>query len=153
MSTLNSAKPDPADKAETAATTDAITVCAAIMVAENRILIAKRHPHLEQGGLWEFPGGKLEAGETPEQCLARELHEELGVSVCVGGFFAESVFAYPEKVIRLLAYWVQCDETEFILQDHEQIRWVYAEELNDYEIAPADLPFVEQLMGQESTQG
>jgi 8-oxo-dGTP diphosphatase len=81
-----------------------ITVTAAIIQKENRIFAArrKRGRHLE--GMWEFPGGKLEPGESPEVCLARELAEELGIKTTVGRYLGESVYDYGEKVIKLLAY-------------------------------------------------
>jgi 8-oxo-dGTP diphosphatase len=67
-----------------------IQVCAALIMRGERILVAKRKSQLQQGDLWEFPGGKLEAGESPQQCLARELMEELGIRAGIGEFFADT---------------------------------------------------------------
>ena len=100
--------------------------------------------HLE--GLWEFPGGKVESGETNEQCLTRELMEEFGINVLVGPFFGESVFDYGHKTIRLLAYEAKYLSGNFGLNDHDKIGWVSPQELKALNWAPADLPFVEKLL-------
>ena len=79
-----------------------ITVAAAILRKKGRILIARRASHVAHGGMWELPGGKIESGESPEQGLRREIYEELGVSVEVGGLAAEATHRYDEFRIHLL---------------------------------------------------
>jgi 8-oxo-dGTP diphosphatase len=87
----------------------------------------------------------VEAGETPEQCLYRELREEFGVETRVGEFIAESRFHYKEKSIRLLAYRVEYISGDFLLNAHEEIRWITKEEFDRYEMAEADVPIVKML--------
>ena len=79
-------------------------VSAGLVFCENKLLIAQRKRGKPQEYLWEFPGGKLEEGETMPQCLARELNEEFGINVKVGDFFAKSVFDYETGSISLEAY-------------------------------------------------
>lgn len=122
-----------------------IVVTAAVIEKDAKILAARRGrgKHLE--GFWEFPGGKLEAGETPEQCLARELAEEFGIESRVGEFIGESVFDYGGKIIRLIAYQVVHLSGEFQLEDHDEIRWLSLNELGDIMWAPADIPLLEPV--------
>ncbi len=79
----------------------AIEVAAALIFRGGKLLITQRHAGVHLGGLWEFPGGKREPGETFEQCLAREIREELGVEIVVGGLFEEITHRYPEKSVHL----------------------------------------------------
>lgn len=122
-----------------------IEVTAAILVHDGRVLIARRRAGAKRAGLWEFPGGKIQAGETPEQCLRREIREELGVEIAVGEFFGESVYAYPDQTVRLLAYLGRLIGGRIVLNDHAQIAWVAAPELDQYDFCPADIALVEML--------
>ena len=119
----------------------------AIVVHDGKILIAQRKKSMKQGGLWEFPGGKIEAGETPVDCIRREFMEELGMTVNVGEFFGEMTYTYPGlDTFHFDTYWGTCDNpTPTKLDAHEQIAWVRPEELNNYPFCPADVPLVEQL--------
>ena len=81
-----------------------INVTAAIIKRGGKILIAKRSSTSSLPNKWEFPGGKIEVGETPEECLARELYEEFNIIVTVGDFIAESVYQYERKTVRLLGF-------------------------------------------------
>jgi len=120
-----------------------ILVTAAVIEKDGLILAARRGQGKHMEGFWEFPGGKLEPGETPEQCLARELTEEFGIESEVGEFLGESVFDYGEKVIKLIAYQVVHLAGEFQLHDHDEIRWLSHGEVHDVEWAPADIPLLE----------
>jgi len=122
-----------------------IDVTAAIIEKDSRILIAQRAAgkHLEHK--WEFPGGKIEPGETPEVCLARELKEEFGITAEIKEFVAESVFSYGEKTIRLLGYRAKYVHGEFSLAVHEAIAWVRPDELMEFDLAPADIPIARAL--------
>ena len=83
-----------------------IDVTAAIIQREGLILAARRKQGSHMAGYWEFPGGKIEPGETPEECLQRELKEELSIESKIGPFFEESCYDYGTKQIRLLSYFV-----------------------------------------------
>lgn len=121
------------------------TVTAAILRLKEKYLIAKRRTGSHLEGMWEFPGGTVEAGEDPEICLIRELEEELGIKAAVVGFFGESVYDYGIKRVRLLAFLVRHVSGEFAARDHEELKWVSSTELSDFRFAPADVPFVNKL--------
>lgn len=112
---------------------------------DGKILIAQRKRGDALGGQWEFPGGKLEAGETPEACLRRELTEEFGVDTKIGAFICSSKFEYKHLPIELLAYRAEHLSGEFKLNDHERIEWVVPADLPKYDFCSADLPVVEIL--------
>jgi 8-oxo-dGTP diphosphatase len=122
-----------------------IDVTAALMIENGRVLIARRRPGASQAGLWEFPGGKVRPGESRAQCLEREIQEELGIRIAVEEFFGESVYAYEDKTIRLLAYRVRKEGGEMALNDHAELAWVALGDLGRYRFCPADQPFVETL--------
>jgi 8-oxo-dGTP diphosphatase len=122
-----------------------IDVTAAVIRKNGKVLIAQRATgeHLE--GLWEFPGGKIEKGETPEECLKRELFEEFGIDVRIGQFITESRFSYKKKNIRLLAYVVEHLSGDFLVKVHTAISWVALDQLANYSFAPADIPILEKI--------
>lgn len=112
---------------------------------EGRVLIARRKPEISLGGYWEFPGGKIEEGETPAQCAARELHEEMDVRVETGDVISESTYDYGDKVVHLVAVRALLLGGHIRLHDHDDIRWVTVPEMGDYLFAPADEAIVERL--------
>ena len=120
-------------------------VTAAILAKDGKILIARRPASSRLARLWEFPGGKVEDGETPEACLARELREELNIEVSIGAFLGESIYHYEHGSIRLLAYETFWKSGIIEPKEHDEIRWVSLGELDCYEFAPADIPFVRRL--------
>ncbi len=120
-------------------------VTAAVICRNGKILIARRAPGENMAGGWEFPGGKLEESETPEECLRRELLEELGVVADVKDFFFESVYEYHQGAIRLLAYFTDIVEGKIRLSVHDDVQWVGAGELLDYDLLPADIPIAQKL--------
>ncbi|MCA0757058.1 8-oxo-dGTP diphosphatase MutT [Paenibacillus sp. N4] len=123
-----------------------IEVAAAIIEdGEGRMLIARRAPGKSQAGMWEFPGGKLEPGESPEACLRRELLEEMGIEIEPYAYFGVNEHDYGAVTIRLLAYRARFVSGEIALTDHDEYRWVSAAELEEYRFAPADVPFLEML--------
>lgn len=122
-------------------------VTAAILLHEGCVFLARRFPH-DHGGAWEFPGGKLEPGETPEECLRREMAEEFGVSVAVDEHFADSDYVYGHGAIRLCAYRVRHLAGEFVPTVHAESRWVPLAELGNYELLPADVPLAARLQAE-----
>lgn len=120
-------------------------VTAAIAIQDDRVFLARRAPDQALAGRWEFPGGKMEYGETPEQCLRRELREEFGVDATVMDFVTESIYEYETGAIQLLAYVVQLNEDEVSLRVHDKVAWVPLDELLEYDLLPADVPVAEKL--------
>ena len=118
-------------------------VAAVIKDKEGKILITKRNLKKDQGGLWEFPGGKIESNETREEAIIREIKEELDVDIKVDRYLAEKVFEYPEKTINLIALECFIVNGKIKLMEHEDYKWVNKEELDNYEFAPADMFIVE----------
>lgn len=121
-------------------------VAAVIRDEEGRILITQRNLKKAQGGLWEFPGGKIEPEETKEHAIVREIKEELDVDIEYKDYLAEKVFEYPEKTINLIALECKKINGEIRLLEHEAYAWVDEKELKDYEFAPADLFIIEKLL-------
>jgi 8-oxo-dGTP diphosphatase len=124
---------------------DFIKVTAAIIIEDQKVLITQRHPDDTMGGKWEFPGGKVEPGETPEACLRRELHEELGILVEIHNLYAISKHAYPHVTIELLVYNVTIRSGQITLNTHQDYRWVAIGELAMFDFSDADKPIVEKL--------
>ncbi len=120
-------------------------VTAAVIEKDGKILLARRKQGDVLAGKWEFPGGKLEPGETPEQCLRRELMEELGVDTKIGAFICASKFEYKHLPIELLAYRVEHLSGEFKLSDHDRLAWVAPADLTGYDLSSADIPVAELL--------
>ena len=127
-----------------------IEVAAAIIENDQgQILIARRKKGKAQEGMWEFPGGKLERNETVEDCLRRELLEEMNIKIHPYEYFGENDHSYGLTHIRLVAYKAVSVSGEIVLVDHDDYRWVFSKDLGEYEFAPADVKFVEMLMGTE----
>jgi 8-oxo-dGTP diphosphatase len=126
-----------------------IQVTAGIIRKNGKILIAKR-PNHGNGGKYEFPGGKLEPGETLEDCLKRELNEEFDVDSKIGSFITKSSFVYGDKSYCLHAYYVDEILGNPKLTVHDEIKWVAYNDLKDYEFMPADIPIVHEIVNMNS---
>lgn len=123
-----------------------INVVAAVIKDDSRkILITQRNLKKSQGGLWEFPGGKIEPNETKEQAIIREIKEELTIDINVKNYIDEKIFTYPEKDINLIALECSIINGNIELLEHEDYRWVSSSELENFEFAPADMFIVEKL--------
>ncbi len=123
-----------------------ITVVAALIKRNNKILIARRKTGDKNlVGTWEFPGGKVEQLESEQEALRREISEELGVDIAVGKFIINNIYEYPKITIDLRLYMCQYISGKFILHDHSEYKWVLVEELEDYDFAPADVLFIKYL--------
>lgn len=119
-------------------------VTAAIIRRDGRILLARRGSGPHQGK-WEFPGGKLEHGESEEECLARELREELGIDARVGRFVAESLYDYGRGSILLRAYEVEYPSGDITPVDHDLVEWLLPREIESYDLLPADVPIAQAI--------
>ena len=122
-----------------------IAVTAGILERGGRVLIARRKPGRHMAGRWEFPGGKIEAGESPEQSLARELAEELDLRVQVGPLLCRADWSGDGMSLELMVYRVESFEGTPVLREHEEIRWVLPGELRGFELADSDRKVVETL--------
>ena len=122
-----------------------IEVAAALIFDSDRLLIAQRPLGVHLEGLWEFPGGKREPGETYEACLLREIREELGCEVWVGSVLHESEHAYPEKGVRIRFF--HCQLVSGIPEPLEctALRWVSTDSLGQFQFPEADQALIEQL--------
>jgi len=120
-------------------------VTAAIIIKNNKVMIARRAKNQKLPGKWEFPGGKLKPDETMEDCITRELKEELNLIVEVSDYFGESIYQYDQEPIKLVGYYVKWKAGEPILNVHDEVRWVDKNELVNYDFSPADIPFVKML--------
>lgn len=129
----------------TSAESRPLCVLAAVLEKDGRWLIAKRKKGDRFSGLWEFPGGKLESGETPQECLARELHEEFGIRAHVGRFLARVHYATPSFSIDLVAFAVSHLSGVFRLHDHEEIRWVTPGRADRYPLTEPDKLLIAEL--------
>lgn len=123
-----------------------VEVAAAIIEKDHQILICQRAEGGSCSLLWEFPGGKREEGETPEQCAVRECGEELGVTVRLRGIFAVTSYRYPEQEIHFTFFRAELAEGRIRKNVHKEIRWVPPAELGRYSFCPADLDIIRRLM-------
>lgn len=123
-----------------------IKVVGAILIKEGRILCAQRGGEKSLPYLWEFPGGKIEQGESPHQALIRELSEELLIEVELEATIFDAVsYEYDFGVVNLTTIIGKLKSGEPVLTEHQEIRWLSPEELFEVEWAPADIPIVKQL--------
>jgi 8-oxo-dGTP diphosphatase len=121
-----------------------LVAAVALIDADGRVLLAQRPAHKEHGGLWEFPGGKIEPGETPETALVRELHEELGIVVPVRCLAPLSFASHGYDTYHLLMALYICRnwEGEPEPREGQRLAWVRAQKLRDYPMPPADVPLI-----------
>jgi 8-oxo-dGTP diphosphatase len=123
-----------------------IKVTAAVIEKDGKILIARRKRSDRMGGKWEFPGGKLNHGETPEQCLRRELKEELNIEAEIGDFICSSKFTYMLMPLELLVYRARYVSGELKALDHDELLWVEPSELDKHDFVKADVSVMKKLM-------
>jgi len=124
-----------------------IEVSAALIFRDGKLLITRRRAGAHLGGLWEFPGGKREAGESFEACLVREIREELGIGISVGGLFEEIAHDYPEKSVHLKFFLCRLEFGEPQTLGCAAFQWVGKSELGDFEFPAADAQLLEKLSG------
>lgn len=120
-------------------------VAAALIEKDGRFLIARRPANKSNALLWEFPGGKKEAGETLDEALMRECREELDAAVSVGEVFFETVHEYPDITVHLTLFRCRLISNDVTCVEHAEMAWVTASELDSYTFCPADKEILEKL--------
>jgi mutator protein MutT len=123
----------------------AVEVAAALIFRGGKLLVTQRYKDSHLGGLWEFPGGKRESGESFEDCLVREIREELGVEISVGTLFEEITHDYPEKSVQLKFFICKLLSGEPQPLGCAACNWIGKGELKDYEFPAADARLLEKL--------
>lgn len=111
----------------------------------NEIFCALRGPEMSLANYWEFPGGKIEAGETPEQALVREIREEFNCLIEVGEKVEDTTYEYEKVIVRLETYMAKLVDGQPTALEHADTKWVSREEITELNFAPADIPAVEKI--------
>ncbi|WP_087972058.1 (deoxy)nucleoside triphosphate pyrophosphohydrolase [Oceanobacillus rekensis] len=122
-----------------------IHVVGAVIIKENKILCAQRGPDKSLPFMWEFPGGKIETGETPQDALKREIDEEMHCDIEIGEQVEHTVYEYDFGIVHLTTYKCKLLEGTPVLTEHAEIKWLSPKELETLEWAPADIPAIEKL--------
>ena len=123
-----------------------IRVVAGIAVSGRKLFIARRSPNKSLAGFWEFPGGKVETGESDEQALVREIKEEFDREILLGEKFMENTYNDGEKTIDLISYFMAFDKLPKESNSHDQNKWCNIADLSQYEFCPADKEVVANLI-------
>lgn len=121
-----------------------INVVGAVIVDDGKVLCAQRGPGA-LSGMWEFPGGKIEAGETPREALEREITEELHCTVKVGDEVAATTYDYPFGIVTLTTFYCDLIDGTPTLTEHSEVRWEQPADMHLLDWAPADIPAVERI--------
>ncbi|WP_088810418.1 MULTISPECIES: (deoxy)nucleoside triphosphate pyrophosphohydrolase [Listeria] len=124
-----------------------INVVGAAIIKENKVLCARRKKDKSLGGLWEFPGGKIEENELPRDALKREIMEEMNVDLEIGEEICSSTYSYDFGDVNLTVFYSKIISGEMKLNDHDKIVWLDRDELNLIDWAPADLEAVARIKG------
>lgn len=126
-----------------------IRVAAAVIKAVNKdnepIIFASQRGYGDFKGGWEFPGGKIEEGETPQQALVREIKEELETEITVGGLINTIEYDYPTFHLSMDCFWCSIVSGDLVLKEHEAARWLKKDELDSVEWLPADITLVDEI--------
>jgi len=121
-------------------------VCALIVNDDGRVLAARRSSSMDLPGKWEFPGGKVEPGETPQEALIREIKEELGVLIRISDTMSVHVHHYKEKSIQLIPFVCSVLSGEVSLREHQSWNWFHRDELEQLDWAEADIPVLKEYL-------
>jgi 8-oxo-dGTP diphosphatase len=125
---------------------DLIKVVCGIIFKDDLVLICRRKPEKSLGGYWEFPGGKVEDGESNEESLLRELIEELNLKVKIKQHFFDTVHQYDNGAIELISFICETENIASESTDHDQLEWVNVSDLLNWKLAPADIPIAKELI-------
>lgn len=127
-----------------------VEVVAALIWNDGKFLVCQRPENKARGLLWEFVGGKLEAGESREQALIRECQEELNIQISVGEQFAEVTHEYTDITVHLTLFNAAIASGKPQLIEHNAIRWISPDEIPEYEFCPADKVFLDLIMSKNN---
>tara|TARA_B100001250_G_C19713740_1_gene750391 strand:+ start:374 stop:754 length:381 start_codon:yes stop_codon:yes gene_type:complete len=123
-----------------------IKVIAALIKNKDKVLIGRRSPFLSAGGMWEFPGGKLETTESHEECIKRELKEELEIDAKIGKLFTNYLYDYLNISYDLWFYEIESYQGELKCNVHDKLKWIKPDEHTNYNLLPGDIPIFEKMM-------
>ena len=123
-----------------------IEVVAALIWDGERFLICQRPENKARGLLWEYVGGKVEAGETKQEALIRECREELGITISVGDVFMDVVHEYPDITVHLTLFHAKITEGTIQLLEHNAVAWIKPDEIPNYDFCPADEDINKRIM-------
>lgn len=122
-----------------------INVVGAVIIKDDLVLCAQRGPHGALSGMWEFPGGKIEPGETPRDALIREIDEELNCKVLVGDEVTSTRYEYDFGTVTLTTFYCELIDGTPALTEHAEVRWLAPNDLDQLDWAPADIPAVDLI--------
>ena len=123
-----------------------VEVTCAIIFQGKKILITQRNKGMSRAGKWEFPGGKIEKNETADQCIVREIQEELNLNIKILQWLEAVEHTYPEIKIRLIPCMAKISSGTILAREHSDLKWVNAEDLMSFDWSPADVHVVKQLL-------
>ena len=109
-----------------------------------QLALFQRKPGDTAGGLWEFPGGKVEANETLEQALMREIEEELALKVTASRYLGENKSEFATKILHLTVFWIKTENLNWTLNEHSGAQWVDVDQWPDVDVAPLDIPLIKK---------
>lgn len=136
----------------TAAKTEIEVTCALIMDGQ-QVLVTQRSEQMPHPLKWEFPGGKLRSGESPELCIVREIREELGIGISLWELLPTVKYTYGKEHIKLIPFICKWVEGEILLAEHQDFRWVHLDDLELLDWLEADVEIMKQLKKKYSSQG
>jgi 8-oxo-dGTP diphosphatase len=126
-----------------------IKVCAAAIIENEKVLLTRRAPSEKMGGGWEFPGGKIENGETPEECVVREIKEELAIDVEIRSFCTNIQYDYEEFYLEMGVYYCRLVEGIIDLSVHDKFIWARIDSLLSFDLLPADTLVAKKIVFEE----
>jgi len=138
--------PPPDDKPQAPVIDQKVHVAAAVILDGTRALVARRAEGQALAGHWEFPGGKIENWETPQECVEREMFEEFGVRAKAGAVLLETSHVYPNVALELVAVLASIVDGTLTPTVHDKAEWVDIEDLSRRKLAPADKPIADRLL-------
>ncbi len=124
-----------------------LEVTCALIIKEDKVLIVQRSEHMHHPLKWEFPGGKIKTGETPEKCIRREIMEELHASIEVEQLLPSVMYDYEDKRIKLIPFVCSLISEDITLEQHREFSWIKKSEVKQYDLLPPDVEVLKYLSG------